>query len=250
VTSIPARDPFYTDLAWLYDAHQRGVRGDVEFYRDLAIDVLRLRSGQASGLVIELGVGTGRVAIPTTRAGGRVLGLDLSREMLEICRAKARDADVHIDLAQADMRAFEVRTPSALVTIPHRAFLHNLTEDDQRATIEACRRALVRGGRLALNVFNPEIVALVEMMRGSGSTEPEGVPAFDLVDQVIETPMPMRAPDGSMHRGLLRVRYIYQRQLGTLLEGAGFEVEAWYGDFARSAFGPMSTEIIVIARAV
>jgi hypothetical protein len=61
MTSMPARDPFYTDLAWLYDAHQRGVRGDIEFYRDLALE--------AEGLVIELGVGTGRVAIPTALAG-------------------------------------------------------------------------------------------------------------------------------------------------------------------------------------
>jgi len=240
VTSIPARDPFYTDLAWLYDAHQRGVRGDIEFYRRLA--------DEAKGLVIELGVGTGRVAIPTARAGARVLGLDLSREMLEICREKARAESARLDLAQADMRAFELRTPARLVTIPHRAFIHNLTTRDQRATLEACRRALLTGGRLALNVFNPEIVALVEMMRGAEATE--GVPTFDLADQIIETPMPMRAPDGSLHRGLLRVRYVYQSQLAVLLEHAGFEVEAWYGDFAGSAFGPLSTEIIVVARAV
>ena len=240
MTSTSARDPFYTDLAWLYDAHQRGVRGDIEFYRQLALE--------ANGPVIELGVGTGRVAIPTARAGVQLLGLDLSREMLEICSEKARQQSASLGLAQADMRAFEVRTPVALVTIPHRAFIHNLTEQDQRATIEACRRALREGGRLALNVFNPEIVAFVEMMRGAETTE--GVPTFDLADQVIETPMPMRAPDGSVHRGLLRVRYIYQPQLAGLLEGAGFEVEAWYGDFAGSRFGPLSTEIIVVARAV
>lgn len=236
---MPARDEFYTDLAWLYDAHQRGVRGDIEFYRELALE--------AGGPVIELGVGTGRVAIPTALAGVRVVGLDIAREMLAICRAKALEAGARLELAQADMRAFEVRAPVALVTIPHRAFLHNLTTEDQRATIEACRRALAPGGRLALNVFNPEIVALVEMMRGAEASE--GVPNFDLADQIIETPMPMRAPDGSAHRGLLRVRYLYQPQLAALLESAGFEVEAWYGDFGRAAFGALSTEIIVVARA-
>jgi SAM-dependent methyltransferase len=240
VTPIPARDPFYTDLAWLYDAHQRGVRGDIEFYRRLALE--------ADGGVIELGVGTGRVAIPAALAGAQVLGLDLAGEMLSICRGKARNAGARLELAQADMRAFEVRAPVALVTIPHRAFVHNLTTQDQHATIAACRRALRTGGRLALNVFNPEIVALVEMAGGAETTE--GVPTFDLADQIIETPMPMRAPDGSVHRGLLRVRYIYQPQLAVLLEAAGFEVEAWYGDFAGAPFGPLSTEIIVVARAI
>ncbi|MSP21499.1 MAG: class I SAM-dependent methyltransferase [Dehalococcoidia bacterium] len=239
VTSMPARDPFYTDLALLYDAHQRGVRGDIEFYRDLAV--------AAGGLTVELGVGTGRVGIPSALAGARVLGLDLAWEMLAICRDKTIEAGTHLNLVQADMRRFELRTPASLITIPHRAFLHNLTEGDQRATIEACRRNLVRGGRLAMNVFNPEIIALVEMMRGAEATE--GVPTFDLIDQVIETPLPMRAPDGGLHRGVLRVRYIYRPQLAELLATAGFEVEAWYGDFEGSAFGPMSTEIIVVARA-
>ncbi len=239
MTSNPARDPFYTDYAWLYDAHQRGVRGDIEFYTDRALEA-------GGGLVVELGVGTGRTAIPAALAGARVLGLDLAREMLELCRQKALEGGAHLDLAQADMRDFALRSPAALITIPHRAFLHNLTEDDQRATIEACARALAPGGRLAMNVFNPEIIAAVEMMRGADAYE--GVANFDLIDQVIETPMPMRAPDGSVHRALLRVRYIYQAQLEAQLRDAGFTIEAWYGDFQGSRFGALSTEIICVAR--
>lgn len=243
MTSFPARDPFYTDYAWLYDAHQRGVRGDIAFYRDLALEAQR-----DGGRVIEIGVGTGRVAIPTAEAGVRVLGLDLAHEMLVICEEKARAAGVRMDLVEADMRSFALSEPAALVTIPHRAFLHNLTEEDQRATLEACRRALRRGGRLAMNVFNPEIIAAVEMMRGADAFE--GVANFDLADQIIETPMPMRAPDGSLHRATLRVRYIYQPQLEALLDRAGFEVESWLGDFEGSRFGTLSTEIICVARAV
>ncbi|MCC6237071.1 MAG: class I SAM-dependent methyltransferase [Dehalococcoidia bacterium] len=242
MTAFPARDPFYTDHAWLYDAHQRGVRGDIKFYRDLAIE-----AGRDGGAVIEIGVGTGRVAIPTAEAGVRIVGLDVAQEMLAICEEKARAAGVHVDLVQADMRRFACSRPASLVTIPHRAFLHNLTEADQRATIESCRRALRPGGRLAMNVFNPEIIAAVEMMRGADAFE--GVANFDLADQIIETPMPMRAPDGSVHRATLRVRYIYRPQLEALLGDAGFEVEAWLGDFEGSRFGTLSTEIICVARA-
>lgn len=239
---MSARDPFYTDYAWLYDAHQRGVRGDIEFYRDLALEAAR-----SGGTVIEIGVGTGRVAIPTALAGVRVLGMDIALEMLAICREKAAGAGAALDLVQADMRRFAVARPALLVTIPHRAFLHNLTEADQAATIRACRLALRSGGRLALNVFNPEIIAAVEMMRGGDAFE--GVPTFDVAEQVIETPMPMRAPDGSVHRALLRVRYIYRAQLEALLLDSGFEIEAWYGDFAGSGFGTLSTEIVCVARA-
>lgn len=243
MTAFPARDPFYTDYAGLYDAHQDGVRGDVAFYRELAVNAQR-----DGGPVVEIGVGTGRVALSAAEAGVRVVGLDLAHEMLAICQDKARSAGVHVDLVQADMRCFRLARPAALVTIPHRAFLHNLTEDDQRATIESCRRALRRGGRLAMNVFNPEIIAAVEMMRGGGDFE--GVANFDLADQIIETPMPMRAPDGAVYRATLRVRYIYKRQLEALLDAADFEVEAWLGDFEGSRFGTLSTEIICVARAV
>ena len=63
---MSVRDPYYTDFAPQYDRHTSGVAGDVEFYRELA--------QQASGPVVELGVGTGRVAIPAAQAGRRDAG--------------------------------------------------------------------------------------------------------------------------------------------------------------------------------
>ena len=159
---MSVRDPYYTDFAREYDRHNSGVSGDVEFYRELA--------QQAGGPVVELGVGTGRVAIPVVQAGVAVLGLDLSPEMLVICREKAREARATaLALAIGDMRRFALTRPAALLTIPHRAFLHNLTTDDQLATLACCRAALPRGGRLALNVFNPDLGQITDWTeRGPG----------------------------------------------------------------------------------
>src|SRR5207244_13270823 len=71
----------YDDFASHYDAWIAGFSDDVTFYVDLA--------HSSGGPIVELGVGTGRVAIPTARAGVPVLGIDASERMLEVCRLNA-----------------------------------------------------------------------------------------------------------------------------------------------------------------
>ena len=73
-------DPLYTEYAGVYDERTIGTPGDIDFYRELA--------QEADRPVVELGVGTGRIAIPTVRAGVPVLGLDLSPLMLAIARTR------------------------------------------------------------------------------------------------------------------------------------------------------------------
>ena len=71
----------YDKIARLYDPWSRSVVEDVPFYVDEAV-----RSG---GPVLELGVGTGRIAVPIGAAGVRVVGVDLSAGMLEVARDSA-----------------------------------------------------------------------------------------------------------------------------------------------------------------
>lgn len=79
-------------------------RPDVEFFVDTAIE-----SGSP---VLEVGCGTGRVLIPTARAGISITGLDLSDHMLDVCRAalkeESRDVQERVNLVQGDMRDFNL----------------------------------------------------------------------------------------------------------------------------------------------
>lgn len=241
----PPIDDLYTDHAAVYDANQRGVPGDIELYRDLAL--------QAGGLVLEVGVGTGRIALPSVAAGVRMVGLDLSPDMLAICREKARAAALELGLVQADMRRFTLREPASLVTIPFRAFLHNLTTEDQLATLRACFDALEPGGRLVLNVFNPDITRIVERLR-TGPNEWEDQPAGGLARheyephaQVVESTMLLPGAEGQ-RRAHIRLRYVYRYELEHLLARVGFTVEHVWGDCQRAPFGPLSTEIVCVAR--
>ena len=76
----------YDAIAALYDPWSRSVTEDVDFY------VAEAR--KAGGPVVELGVGTGRIAVPTARAGIPLIGVDSSQRMLDICRARAEEAGV------------------------------------------------------------------------------------------------------------------------------------------------------------
>ena len=251
----PVVDSLYAEFADEYDDRHgtSGVRGlsDIPFYSRLALE--------AAGPVVELGVGTGRVAIPSVLAGARVLGIDLSSRMLAIARRKAVEQGVEreLGLVLGDMRCFALTRPAALITIPFRAFLHNLTTDDQLATLAACRAALRPGGRLALNVFNPDLAMIADWMKlppedrdRPSSMVPDGSESrdYDPSQQRVDTVVRMRGPNGELWIAF-RLRWVYRFEMQHLLERSGFEVEALHGDFEGSAFEISSPEMVWVARA-
>lgn len=240
---------YYAQAPELYDETARGIPGDVEFYRELAV--------ASGGPVVELGVGTGRIAIPTAQADVEVIGIDLVPEMLEVARARAAAAGVssRLRLVQGDMRSFVLDAPVPLVTIPFRSFLHNIDDADQQATLAACYRALRPGGCLALNVFNPDL-GIIERWSGKSARHYEPFDAtgrvaahHDFRPQARTVTSKLRWQEGGTTRlGALTLRYVTREEMEQLLGSAGFEVEALYGDCHRAPFSPSSTELVFIAR--
>ena len=102
-------------------------RPDVQFFVNAAIE--------SGGPVLEVGCGTGRILIPTARAGITITGLDLSDHMLDVCRAdlkeEPREVQERVDLVQGDMRDFVLDQKFALITTPFRPFQHLITTADQ-----------------------------------------------------------------------------------------------------------------------
>ena len=80
----------YDAIAELYDPWSASVVEDVGFYLEEA--------RRAGGPVVELGVGTGRIAVPIAADGIRVIGVDSSRRMLDVCARRAALAGVDLDL--------------------------------------------------------------------------------------------------------------------------------------------------------
>ena len=137
----------YDAIAELYDPWSASVVEDVAFYLEEA-----RRSG---GPVVELGVGTGRIAVPIAADGIRVIGVDSSRGMLEVCARRAALAGVDVDLRVGDLREPPVAERVPLVICPFRSLLHMHTDEDRRRVLESARELLVPGGRFVFDVFAP-----------------------------------------------------------------------------------------------
>jgi SAM-dependent methyltransferase len=218
------------------------------------------------GLVVELGVGNGRIAVEAAKAGKSMAGVDSSAEMLRHCRARAQAAGVldRLTLIQADFRDFTLPQPAELITIPFHTIGHLVTMDDKRAGLRRIYSQLAPGGRLVFDhfVFNPEAAA-----RHSGITlrdeYTDAKTGHDILlwvttryDMAAQTMRVIFWTDELEADGVV-VRRQYRRlsfswlepaQTRALLQEAGFEIEALYGDFDRSPFGADSAEQIWFAR--
>ncbi len=139
----------YDAIAELYDEWSRTVVEDVGFYVEEA--------RKAGGPVVELGVGTGRVAVPVAQAGIEVIGVDSSPGMLGVCsrRAEAAAVSERLDLRVGDLAAPPVEERVRLVTSPFRAFLHLATDEERLRALRAVREILLPGGRFIFDVFAP-----------------------------------------------------------------------------------------------
>ena len=224
---------FYEGFAAVYDRWAADMTEDVPFYVELA--------QETDGPVIELAVGTGRVAIPVAqRIGRRVIGIDRSAAMLGQARAAAEAAGVDLDLRLGDMRDFSLEEPAALIYCPFRSLLHLPTWADRRAAFERVASALRPGGRFAWNAFcfDPAIA-----VRLDGQHQEEPVP--HTIRQVVHD----NRVDIELDAGdTISLWWATKNEWLGLIDVAGLEVEALYGWFDRRPYDEDSREFVWVAR--
>jgi SAM-dependent methyltransferase len=217
----------YDPIARVYDPWSAGVIEDVSFYVDEA-----LASG---GPVVELGVGTGRVAIPTAAAGLDVIGVDSSAGMLAVCAERAREAGVatRLDLRLGDLRSPPVTERVRLVTCPFRAYLHLATDAERLEALRAARRLLLPGGRLVFDVFKPGDDDIEETHGRWLEREPAIFERadWDRLEQTLT--LSVRGPQGE---STMTLWWLEPERWQSLLAEAGFSVEACYGWFDRRPY--------------
>jgi SAM-dependent methyltransferase len=217
----------YDAIARLYDPWSRSVTEDVDFYVEEA------RS--AGGDVVELGVGTGRIAIPIAGAGIRVIGVDSSQGMLEVCAEAARHAGVadRLDLRLGDLRDPPVAERVPLVICPFRSYLHLLTEDERQGALAATSRLLVPGGRLVFDVFTPSAGDIAQTHGRWLEREPE---IFERADWDVDARTLTLSVRGEAGASTMTLAWLHPEEWRTLLGAAGFSVEACYGWFDRRPY--------------
>jgi len=229
----------WDDYAAFYDwENARTVRRrDVAFWQQLA--------AAANGRVLELGCGTGRIAIPVARSGTPVIGIDRSAPMLARARVKhaRRGAGARVEFVRGDIRRLPFRTRRfALVMAPYGILQSLVRERDLADTLGSVARVLEPGGRVAIDLV-PDLpdwseysarktlsgtlargvrVSLVESVRQDRRRK------LTIFDQRYTT---MRARVRREHRFTLTFRTLSVRQMTRRLERAGFRVDAVLGDY-------------------
>ena len=230
----------YDTIAELYDPWSRSVTEDVGFYV--------AESRKSGGTVVELGVGTGRIAIPIAEKGKRVIGVDSSREMIAACRRRAEAADVAelLDLRLGDLRNPPLDEQVPLVICPFRSYLHLADDGERIEALEAARASLVPGGRLIFDVFAPKPDDIAETHGRWLEREPGIYERAHWDEDARTLTLSVRGPEGK-GAATMSLAWISRDEWQELLEEAGFAVEAVYGWFDRTPYRD-GEDMIFVAR--
>jgi SAM-dependent methyltransferase len=222
----------YDAWAPVYDDWSSVMTEDVPHYLQLA--------READGPIVELMVGSGRVAIAIVRETGKhILGIDSSPAMLEIARERA--AGLPLELRLGDVRDLELDEPAALIYVPFRSLLHLRGWHEKRRVFERVAASLRPGGRFAFNAFafSHRVAAEVD-----GTTRNQAGVVHTLRYAPADNRVDIERDDGAK----LSLWWATKSEWEGLIDVAGLEVEAEYGWFDHRPLEDDSAELVFVTR--
>ena len=256
---MAARLP-YDSFAEIYDAWVDGVPVADEmcsFYVELLT--------HTPEPVVELGVGNGRICVEAARQGRRVVGVDSSAAILELCASRARETGVSesLELVQADFRDFELSEPASLVALPFHSIGHLADDEEKLRCMRQIFSQLKPGGRFAWDhfVFDPDFPIRpgdrhlraslgIESTGGQRrvwetSTHLEDRRLIEILVEIEDFADDDQCVDRRQVR--LEMSWLEPERSREMLGQAGFEIEHLFGDFERGPFTPHSSHQVWIA---
>ena len=229
----------YDSIARIYDPWSRSVTEDIGFYVDAAVE--------SGGPVVELAVGTGRIAVPVAEAGVPVIGVDQSPGMLDVAReyADARGVAPLLDLRLGDLRDPPVPERVPLVLCPFRSLMHMETPAEKLRALRAAASLLQPGGRFVFDVFAPSREDIAETDGRWLEREP-GI--FERADWDVAGRTLTLSVRGGTAAASFTLHWLEPEHWRALLGEAGLEVLTLYGWFDRRPFEGGEDTIWVCAR--
>ena len=221
---------------------------------DVAATTAGLAALAGAGPVLELGVGTGRLAVPLAATGLHVHGVDTSQAMLErlTARLDAMSPRPEVTGVLGDMVDGLPPGPFTLVFVAYNTFFSLLTEERQRACFAAVERVLAPGGAFVVEAFVPDpfqepdrnvtvrSVAVDRVVLSVSVSDPSSQRAEGQYVDITEATGVRLRP--------WSIRWATPTQLDVMAEAADMRLEVRTEDFAGSAFGPDSVRHVSIYR--
>ena len=247
----------WDDYAPYYDWENRQTVGrrDIAFWKRMAAPV--------DGPVLELGSGTGRVAIPVAQAGATVVGIDRSASMLARARMRVRRAKLQrrVKLVRGDIRQLPFPDRSFELVMAPYGILQSLLDEQLLAdALKDVRRVLARNGTFGLELV-ADLPAWDEYSNRTtlrGARGPHGKP-IALVESVrqdrrnhitrfVQTFVEGRGRTATRRTFSLGFRTLSVPQMVQRLEKAGLEVSALLGDYQGGPWDLRAEVWIILAR--
>jgi len=241
----------YDDAAF-YDLEFAGRGHEIPFFLKHA--------QQAGGPVLEVACGTGRITLPIARAGIDITGLDISRPMLEQARRKAEAEGLAVPWLERDCREIEAEGAYALIFSATNAMQHLHDFASVTGFLASARRALLPGGTLILDVFNPDPAKLArtEATRYQHKTiiDPAGrticvevATQYDAARQSLDFTLFYLCEEALIRTKQVSMRCFFPEELRTLCRYSGLEILRRCGDYDETPFGSASPKQILFCRA-
>ena len=201
------------------------------------------------GDVLELAIGTGRVAIPLRDNGVRVAGIELSQPMIDRLREKA-DAD-RVPVVLGDMATARVPGEFSLAYLVFNTISNLLTQEEQVECFRNAARHLRPGGRFVVELGVPPLRVLAPGQQAAVFTVEEGYVGFDAIDVVTQRLVSMHVQFGEGREATIDRsphRYVWPAELDLMGRLAGFALEQRYADWDRSPFTAESPSAVSVYR--
>jgi SAM-dependent methyltransferase len=253
----------YDAIADIYDIRARANPAATpchDFYVDFCSSI--------GGPVVELGVGTGRIAVDIARRGVQVVGVDISPKMLELCRLRMACENVqeNIELLQADVREFELGRQVPCVIFPFRTIGHLLQRSDRLKLFRSVHSHLVPGGHFVFDhyVFDehwarahdslPNLISISPIVENGGSLYIWDTYVYDLENGVLRCSVTSERTSSSgevifrRHHDAFTFSWVPPEEVPELASETGFQVEAVYGSFGRAPYTQSSADQVWVLR--
>jgi len=244
----------FDKIAKVYDLYSTGVPGDMKYYLNEA--------QKSKGKVLEIAAGTGRIFLELIKNNIDAYGIDISSQMLSVLKEKAKKQklDIKNRTSKQDMRNFKLKEKFDLIIIPYRAFLHNITIEDQLATLNNCYKHLKPNGKLILNFFHFNPLFVVKRMK-SKKVLPLGTinkkdyrlkvfeeTVYNFKTQSINVTFHFEEKEKGKPINKFKDNFIINwigiREFEHLAERSNFKISKLYGNFYKKPFKKESDELI------
>jgi SAM-dependent methyltransferase len=208
------------------------------------VDFLAALAGQ--GAALELGIGTGRVALPLAQRGVRVRGIDLSEAM--VARLKAKPGGDDIDVAIGDFATTKVPGTFSVAYLVFNTIMNLTTQDEQVACFQNVAAHLDPGGCFVIEVGVPDLQRLPpgETVRAfTVSPTRLGFDEYDVVTQGLISHH-YREVDGKLEPLSIPFRYVWPSELDLMARLAGMTLRERWSGWRREPFTGESTKHVSV----